>query len=315
MEFIRHLDHSRPGTGGCVATVGNFDGVHLGHQALIREVVEHARQLAVPASVMLFEPQPLEYFSPAAAPVRLTTLREKIGALRGQAIDRLVCLRFDSALARLEAGEFVESLLLRGMGVRRMIVGDDFRFGRDRRGDFDLLAQLGSRHGFDVVPTETLLLRGERISSSRIRAALNAADLESAAVLLGRRYRICGRVVPGDRRGRELGFATANIDLHGRGAPLRGIFAVRVHGLEGGIRDGVASLGTRPVFDGRRLLLETHLFDFAADIYGRRIEVEFVHFLRPERNFGSVEALRRQMHLDAEQARQVLKEDCTVVNQ
>lgn len=285
-----------------MATIGNFDGVHLGHQAVLRQVARHAMQMQLPAVVMTFEPQPLEYFSPRAAPPRLTTFREKFVLLKQQAVNCLICLRFGAPLAQLSAGEFVEQLLVRRLGIRLVVVGDDFRFGRNREGDYRRLKELAGRNGFEVAHTETCVLGGSRVSSSHIRQALENGELEAAAVMLGRRFRISGRVVCGDRRGRKLGFPTANVDLSRRNAPLRGIFAVRIHGLNGAVHEGVASVGTRPAFDGGSLLLEAHLFRFDGAIYGRRIEVEFLCRLRAEQNFDSVEQLRNQIEKDVEQA-------------
>ncbi|HEY7840176.1 MAG TPA: bifunctional riboflavin kinase/FAD synthetase [Gammaproteobacteria bacterium] len=307
MRFLRYLHDPGPGYAGCVATIGNFDGVHVGHQAVLGQVKGLAAELGLPAAVILFEPQPLEFFAGTAAPARLTSLREKLRQLPGFGIDRVACLRFDRALAGLSPREFVADVLVRGLGAKRVVVGEDFRFGRDRQGDLAMLKSLARESGFEVVGARTLSVDGERASSSRIRDLLAAGDLDRAARLLGRPYRMSGRVVRGDARGRELGFPTANVDLSRRRPPLDGIFAVRVIGLNGGMHDGVASIGTRPVFGGGHLVLEAHLFDFNDVIYGRRIEVEFVRRLRAERNFESAEALRAQMAVDAQQAQDILR--------
>jgi riboflavin kinase/FMN adenylyltransferase len=290
-----------------VASIGNFDGVHLGHQTVVEQVTALAEELRLPAAVVLFEPQPLEFFAGGAAPARLTSLREKLRELRRFRIERVACLRFDAAFAGMSPREFADGVLVRGLGAKRIVVGEDFRFGRDRRGDLDMLKGLAREGGFEAVPARTLFMDGGRVSSSRIRDLLRTGDLDGAARLLGRPYRMSGRVGRGEARGRKLGFPTANIDLSRRRPPLQGIFAVRVLGLNGGAHDGVASIGTRPVFGGGHLLLEAHLFDFEESIYGRRIEVEFVRRLRGERDFESAEALRAQMRIDAQQAMEILR--------
>jgi riboflavin kinase/FMN adenylyltransferase len=290
-----------------VATIGNFDGVHLGHQAVLGQVAALAADLQLPGAVVVFEPQPLEFFTGAAAPARLTSMREKVELLRRSGIECVTCLRFDVRLARLAPRQFVADVLVRGLGAKRVIVGEDFRFGRDRQGDLAMLREMAGDSGFGIVPARTLSDADGRISSSRVREHLAAGELDAAAALLGRRYRMSGRVVRGEARGRELGFPTANIDLSRRRAPLHGIFAVRVLGLNGRVHEGVASIGTRPVFGGGHLLLEAHLFDFDGTIYGRRIEVEFVRRLRAERNFESTEALREQIRIDVDEAREILK--------
>jgi riboflavin kinase/FMN adenylyltransferase len=307
MRLLRYLHHPGPGHAGCVAAIGNFDGVHLGHRAVLEQVTALASELKVPAAVILFEPQPLEFFAGAAAPARLTSLREKLRELRRFRVGQVVCLRFDAALAGQSPRDFTLDVLVRGLGVKRVVVGEDFRFGRARQGNLDSLRDFARDAGFEVVPARTLSADGERVSSSRIRELLAGGELDAAARLLGRRYRMSGRVTRGAARGRELGFPTANIDLSRRRPPLHGIFAVRVLGLNGGAHDGVACIGTRPVFGGGHLLLEAHLFDFDGSIYGRHIEVEFVQRLRAERNFESAELLRAQMEADVKQAMEILK--------
>lgn len=303
MELIRDLVNLKAVHRPCVATIGNFDGVHLGHQAVIRQLQQHAGELGLPAVAVIFEPQPMEYFAPDSSPARLTAFREKLELLDQYAVDRVFCLRFKRSLAMLPAEEFVTGLLVEKLGIRRVIIGDDFRFGRGRTGDFALLQRMGPECGFEVVPTETFNCAGGRVSSSRIRQHLAAGEFEQAARLLGRPYFISGRVLHGDKRGTGLGFPTANLMLNRKKSPLSGIFAVCVHGLDGEVHQGVASIGTRPVFDGRTELLEVHLFNFGQMIYGRRIHVEFMHYLRPERNFDSTDALVAQMHNDVDQAK------------
>ncbi len=303
MELIRGLHNLRPRHRGCVATIGNFDGVHLGHQAVLGQLAEKAGQLGLPTTVVTFEPHPQEWFFPDRAPPRLTRLREKLTALRRYSVDRVLVLRFDARLAAMEAAAFVERILVRGLGVRHLVVGDDFRFGRNRAGDFAFLRAMGARHGFDVVAMHSFRIEGERVSSTRIRQALAAGDMDTAEKLLGRPYRMCGRVAHGDRRGRGIGFPTANLHLHRRASPVLGVFAVEVFGVPGEPVPGVANVGVRPTVDGTRALLEVHLLDFAGDLYGRYVQVDFLHKLRDERRFASFEALRAQIRRDVEAAR------------
>jgi len=308
MEVIRSLVQLRPHHQPCVATIGNFDGVHRGHQCVFEQLIEKAAAQGLPSVVISFEPQPHEFFARTLAPPRLTRLREKVLALRRFPIDRLLCLRFNQALASWSAAAFIERVLVNGLGVRYLIVGDDFRFGRGRTGDYASLQAAGRQYGFEVTNTPTFLLEGQRVSSTRVRAALNAGDMAEAARLLGRPYTLCGRVAHGARLGRQLGFPTANIQLHRQSAPLLGVFAVQVRGLAAQPWPGVANLGMRPTVAGgeARPLLEVHLFGFNRDIYGKQLEVEFLSRLREERKFASFDALRHQIAADAAQARQVL---------
>ena len=303
MELIRGLHNLRPRHRGCVATIGNFDGVHLGHQAVLGQLAEKAEQLGLPTTVVTFEPHPQEWFFPDRAPPRLTRLREKLTALRRYSVDRVLVLRFDARLAAMEAAAFVERILVDGLGARHVVVGDDFRFGRNRAGDFAFLRAMGARHGFDVVAMHSFRIDGARVSSTRIREALAAGDMDTAEKLLGRPYRMCGRVAHGDRRGRDIGFPTANLHLHRRASPVLGVFAVEVFGVPGEPVPGVANVGVRPTVDGTRALLEVHLLDFEGDLYGRYVQVDFLHKLRDERRFASFEALRAQIRRDVEAAR------------
>lgn len=303
MELIRGSHNLRAQHRGCVATIGNFDGVHRGHHAVIERVRERAGALELPAMVITFEPHPLEYFAPEHAHRRISGLRDKVDALAACGVDRVLCLRFGRQLADMPAESFVDSLLAERLGVRFLMVGDDFRFGRGRRGDFTLLQRAGERHGFKVARMPTVVADGERVSSTRVRAALAAGELDVAEALLGRPYAISGRVARGDAIGRELGWRTANLRFRRTPPPVHGIFAVTVEGL-GGERQGVASVGTRPTINGRATLLETHLFDFDEDIYGAHIRVTFRAFLRGEERFDSMDALRAQIGRDADAARQ-----------
>ncbi|MDX1654047.1 MAG: bifunctional riboflavin kinase/FAD synthetase [Candidatus Competibacteraceae bacterium] len=288
---------------GCVATIGNFDGVHLGHQAVLGQLRSRAEALELPELVITFEPQPAEYFAPDRAPARLTRLREKLQALAAQRVDRVLCLHFQRHLATQPAEAFIRQLLVEQLGVRHLVVGDDFRFGHRRLGDFALLCRAGKEHGFTVEDTHTYDLDGGRVSSTRVRQALARGDLELAARLLGRTYAMAGRVAHGDKLGRTLGFPTANIHLHRRVIPLTGVFAVTMHGVKDRPLPGMANIGRRPTVGGIREQLEVHLFDFHGDLYGCHVQVEFLHHLRPERRFDSLEALTLQIQEDAGRAR------------
>ena len=259
--------------------------------------------LRLPVTVITFEPQPREYFTPERVPPRLTRLREKVEALRRFGVDRVLCLRFGDFLANLLPEEFIRIILLEGLEVKYLVVGDDFRFGRDRAGNFTLLERAGAAHGFSVVNMHTFNIDGERVSSTRVREVLAAGDLASAESLLGRPYRMSGRVAHGDKRGRTIGFPTANIFLHRSATPVQGVFVVELFGVEGEPVRGVANVGNRPTVDGTRSLLEVHLFDFDRDIYGRHVQVDFLHKIRAERRFESIDALRRQIEDDATKAR------------
>jgi riboflavin kinase/FMN adenylyltransferase len=302
MELIRGLHNLRPSHHGCVATIGNFDGVHLGHQAVIGQLAEKADALGLPAAVITFEPQPREYFLPQFSPPRLTRFREKIEALRRYAVRRVLCLAFNRKLAEMPAEEFIRRILVDGLGVKYLVVGDDFRFGRDRQGTFKHLQDAGEEFGFQVVNMHTFSVEGERVSSTRVRLALEQGQLDEAVRLLGRDFRMSGRVAHGEKLGRKLGFPTANIFLHRKASPLQGIFVVEVYGLDKEPWPGVASLGTRPTVDGTRTILEVHLFDFDEQIYGRHIQVSFLHKLRDEEKYDSLSALKVQIQKDVDDA-------------
>ena len=306
MELIRGIHNLRGRHRGCVATIGNYDGVHRGHQHMIAAVRERATALGVPAVVITFEPTPREFFAGPAAPSRLTRLREKLQALALYGVDRVVVLRFDRRMQGMGATEFVDRLLVEGLGVRHIVVGHDFHFARRREGTIDTLREAGARHGFTVEEVDQFLLDGERVSSSLVREALNMGDLARATRLLGRPYRMAGRVRLGRKLGRQLGFPTANLALQRKVVPLWGIFAVRVSGAGLDGHPAVASLGTRPTVAGTDPLLEVHLFDFDGDLYGKHLDVDFIGRLRDERKFESLSALVEQMHRDAAAARALL---------
>jgi riboflavin kinase/FMN adenylyltransferase len=305
MELIRGLINLHGRQRGCAVTIGTYDGVHLGHQALLGRLKEHAAQLGVPTVVLTFEPTPREYLAPNAPPARLTSLRERWRILEGMDLDALLLLRFGEGLRNL-SGEAFAALLARDVGARAVVVGHDFRFGCNGEATAPMLVDAGKRLGFavDVVPPVTL--EGARVSSSGVREALDRSDFALAERWLGRPYSMRGRVVHGQRLGRDLGFPTANLRIERRRTPLKGIFAVRVHGVEAIPLRGVASLGTRPTVGGVQTLLEVHVFDFSADLYGREIEVEFVAKLRDEENYPTLEALVAQIHRDVAEARRIL---------
>lgn len=307
MELIRGLHNLKPRHRGCAATIGNYDGVHLGHQAVLGQLAQKASELGLPATVIVFEPQPQEYFHPDAAVPRLTRLREKLQALRRFGVERVLCLRFDDTLANMPPDEFIRRILVEGVGVRYLVVGDDFRFGRGRKGDFALLQQVGKKHGFPVVPMLTFNIDGARVSSTRVRAALAAGDLAGAEELLGRPYRMSGRVAHGAKRGRTIGIPTANVYLHRKATPVKGVYVAEVFGLDQEPLHAVANVGTRPTVDGTRGILEVHLLDFDQQIYGRYVHVNFLHKLRDEKRFDSLDELKRNIHLDIDHAREFFR--------
>jgi len=310
MRLIRGLTNLKrlsgqagsPLAGGCVATIGNFDGVHLGHKTIIDQVKQKASQLGVPAVVMIFEPQPREFFQGVEAPPRLMPFRQKFEALLAEGVDMVLCIRFDGTFRSYSGMGFIEDVLISGLGVRHLVVGDDFRFGCDRAGDFRLLQSVGQERGFTVENTRTVTVDGERVSSTRVRNALNVNGLKEAERLLGHPYRIHGRIVYGRQLGRQLNAPTANILLNQMPA-LRGVYVVRARLETGEWCDGVANIGLRPTIDGKRPSLEVHLFDFAGTLYGQHLEVVFRHSLRDEVKFDSVDELRQQIARDFDNAR------------
>ena len=298
---------SRPVSGPTVLTIGNFDGVHLGHVALLARVQEIARERGLMPAMLSFEPHPREFFAPQSAPARLCTLREKLELVaEGGAKAAMIC-HFNAAFAALSAQEFIDRVLVGALKLKHLVIGDDFRFGQKRSGDFAMLVEAGKTHGFAVEAMPSVLVDGERVSSSGVRDALANGDMERAARLLGRPYIIDGRVVRGQQLGRQLGFATANIRIKHDPLPMSGVFAVEVGGLGGQALAGVANLGVRPTVGGARPLLEVHLFDFAQDIYGAHLSVRFVHKLRNEMKFPNLDALKAQIAADATAARAYFK--------
>lgn len=304
MYVYRGFHRSLPLTPASVVTLGNFDGVHLGHAAMLARLRQLGQQHGLPTVVLTFEPHPREFFAPNAAPARLTTLREKLELLAEHAVECVNICRFNAAFSRLSAAEFVEQVLVNSLHVKHLLVGDDFRFGAGRQGDFAFLQAAGETYGFSVEAMRSVVnAGGERVSSSAVRQALAAGDMDLATQLLGRHYAMDGNVVHGDKIGRQLGFATANIRIKHNPLPLAGVFAVEVVGIGAEPLAGVANLGTRPTLGGMRTLLEVHLFDFAQDIYGKHLRVNFLHKLRNEQRFPNFDALKAQIARDAAEAR------------
>lgn len=293
---------------GSVATIGSYDGLHLGHQELLRTVLALARRDGLPSVVMSFEPTPGEFFAGTRPPARLMRFREKFDALSAAGVDLFFCPRFDLAMRSMEAGDFIRRLLVHAMNVNHLVIGDDFRFAARRQGTVEELRRAGRTLGFEVHQIPSVIVDGERVSSTSVREALWAGDMARAARLLGRPYSMSGKVVRGDNLGRKLGFPTANVDLRRRQSPVMGIFATRVRGLSEQPLDSVASVGTRPTFGGTKPLLEVHIFDFDEPIYGRYIHVDFIARLRNEETFADAQALVEQMHRDAARARELLSE-------
>ena len=294
---------------GSVVCIGAFDGLHLGHQALVGHVLARARELDLQSVALSFEPLPREFFARGELPPRLLLPRAKFEGLRALGVDVIGLLRFDKALSSMSPEEFVDHILVRRLAAREVWVGPEFRFGKGRVGDMATLQSLGAARGFRACQIEPIHVGGERVSSSLLRQQLTEGDLDRAADGLGRRYAIDGKVVRGKQLGRQLGYPTANLRLMGKRTALTGIYATWVHGVGRAPHASVSSLGTRPTILGTEPLLEAHLFDFDGDLYGRRLRVEFVAKLRDEEKFEDLPALVRQMNIDAEQARKILRHD------
>jgi riboflavin kinase/FMN adenylyltransferase len=306
MELVRGLHNISQRHQGCVLTVGNYDGVHLGHQKMIGVLKSRAAELHAAATVLVFEPSSKEFIDPEGAPPRLTRWREKFLALAAQGVDRLVTLRFDEYVRAMTPENFVDELIVDVLGTRHIVVGNDFRYGCNAGGSIESLRAAGEARGFGVEQIAPFVFDGVRVSSTAVRERLGRNDFDGAERLLGRPYRMLGRVIRGRELGRTLGFPTANLRIMRRKPPVRGVLAVHVYGIEPKALTAVASLGTRPTVDGTDMLLEVHVFDFAGDLYGREIEVEFVAKLRDEVKFDSLNELMEQMKVDAAQARDLL---------
>ena len=291
---------------GSIVTIGNFDGLHLGHQMLLDHVLERARESKLPAVVMCFEPTPQEFFAPQGPPARLMRFSEKCRALEEYGVDIFCCLDFDADLRGGSPDWFIQEILVKTLNVQQLIVGDQFRFGKDRSGNVDDLQSAGKEHNFQVSGIASLESDGTTVSSTLIRRALSSGNLSRAAELLGKNYSMSGEVIHGNHLGRRLGFPTANIDPDRIHVALMGIFAVRITGLHNKVLDAVASVGTRPTIGGKKMLLEVHIFDFDEDIYGKEIHVEFIEKIRDELNFPDVDALIEHMIKDVASAREIL---------
>lgn len=303
MELIRGLQNIKPSHRGCVLTIGNFDGVHRGHQAVLAQVKAIATELSLPAAVLVFEPQPLELFKPDLAPARLTRFREKYHWLAAQGLERLICASFTPEFAAQEPELFIQHLLLQQLDVKHLIVGDDFCFGKNRAGNFALLQQAADEFGFGLTPTASLKQRDQRVSSTLIREALANDALDVAADMLGRPFSLMGRVRHGQKVGRQLGFPTANVWLYRKKLPVSGVYAIEAFTAKGYYR-GVANIGLRPTLQGRVEQLEAHFFDFSGDLYGQQIEVVLKKKIRTEQKFASLDELQQQIQLDAAAAKQ-----------
>jgi riboflavin kinase/FMN adenylyltransferase len=291
---------------GSVVTIGAYDGLHLGHQQLLERVIHVAEDKRLTAVVMSFEPTPKEFFGGSSPPARLMRFREKFESLEAHGIDLFYCPRFAAPMRDISAADFVRRILVHGLNARYLVVGDDFHFARRREGTIEHLNALAGVLDYDVEQVSSVVVNGIRVSSTAIRDALGSGDVETASKLLGRPYRMSGKIVKGDRVGRTLGYPTANVDLRRRQSAVMGIFAVRVHGLEGGPHDAVASVGSRPTFNGTKPILEVHLFDFDEDIYGEYIHIDFIAWLRDQVKFDLVEDLVAQMDVDADNAKSAL---------
>ena len=305
MELIRGLHNLRPRHRGCVLTIGVFDGVHVGHRALLERLAGLGEDFNLPSTLMVFEPHPQEMLDYLVTPARITAFRDKVAALRGTPVDRVLCVRFDEKFATMPAREFIEDLLDAKLGVRHLVVGDDFRFGHQAEGDIELLRAAGPVHGFEVHRRDTYRIEGDRVSSTRIRNMLAVGWLDAVTPLLGRRFSVSGRVRHGRRLGSGLGFPTANFALRPPVCPISGVFTVlmRLEG-EGVARPGVANVGVRPTVGGTERRLEVHLLGFSGDLYGRYAEVEFFSRLREERRFESLDALKARIAVDVQSARE-----------
>ena len=303
MKLIRYLPEQPVFPDGCVLTIGNFDGVHAGHRMVLQALSRQAKKLGLPSVVMCFEPQPIEYFRGTDAPARISTARDKLSELRSVGVDAVYLVRFDDALASMTAEQFVQ-MLLKKLCVKWLIVGDDFCFGKNRQGNFEYLQRAGESQDFIVQRSDSFKMDGRRVSSTLIRDALGNGQLDQASTYLERRYTMSGRVMHGYKRGRELGFPTANIRVKNRKTPLKGVFAVTITLESGLIYEGVANIGTRPSIEQTTaVLLEAHLFDFSGDLYGQRVVIGLYKKLRGEQKFDGLELLQRQIAIDSEQAR------------
>ena len=311
MRLVRHLSDLPYAEleRGSVVTVGIFDGLHLGHQHLLDKVIARARDNGMPSIVMSFEPMPSEFFAAERPPARLMRFGEKFEELASRGIDLFYCPHYGPPMRDMSVADFIRRVLVHGLGTRHLVVGDDFRFARNREGSIEHLIGASGALGYEVEQASSVIVDGVRVSSTLIREALASGDIRQATALLGHPYRMSGKIIEGEKLGRTLGFPTANVELRRRLSAVMGVFAVRVEGLPGGPKDAVASVGTRPTFDGTKTLLEAHIFDFDEDIYGETIHVDFIGYLRSTVKFEHVDELVAQMHRDADNARSILAAD------
>jgi len=307
MHIIRGLTHLEPLKEGCVLSIGNFDGIHTGHQKVIEKLVEQGKSMHLPVILMLFEPQPLEFFLGENAPSRLTRLREKVIQFNSLPINSLLIVKFNQIIANYNAEDFISDFLVNKLNVKHLVIGDDFHFGKARCGNFAMLKKKGLQYGFKVETTRSYLTNGQRVSSTLIRDALGSGDLTTAKQMLGRDYSVCGRVAHGNKRGRTIGFPTANIEMFRKNTPVSGVYAVTLTGIDDKEISGVANVGTRPTVNAeKKVILETHLFNFNREIYGHYVEVHFKQKIRDEVRFDSIEELKAQIEKDIIIAKQIL---------
>ncbi len=308
MQLVRHLDDLPFAllAAGSVVTIGAYDGLHLGHVQLLDRVTTASAKHGLPSIVMSFEPTPKEFFAAASPPARLMRFREKFEALEDRGVDIFYCPRFDAQKRDISVGDFIRRILTHGLGARHIVIGDDFRFARRREGTLEHLQRAGRALGYSIEQVPSVIIDGIRVSSTAIRDCLWDGEMQRATALLGRPYRMSGKVVRGENLGHSLGYPTANVDLRRRQSAVMGIFAVRVHGLGAEPLDAVASVGDRPTFGGAKPILEAHIFDFDEDIYGEYIHVDFIARLRGQEKYDRVEDLVAQMHRDADNARSIL---------
>ncbi|MCK5121065.1 MAG: bifunctional riboflavin kinase/FAD synthetase [Methylococcales bacterium] len=305
MYLIRGLTHLKPLENGCVLSIGNFDGVHTGHSKVIEKLARQGKEMNLPVVVMMFEPQPLEFFLGENAPSRLMRLREKVIQLKTLPVDKLLVVKFNKTFADYHADDFIVELLVNRLNVKHLVVGDDFHFGKARCGNFAMLKEKGLQFGFKVEDTHSHFVDGHRVSSTLVRDALGVGDLATAKLMLGRDYSVCGRVAHGHKRGRTIGFPTANIQMFRKNTPIAGVFAVTMTGIDNKEIHGIANVGTRPtVAGGEKVILETHLFDFDKEIYGHYVEVHFKQRIRDEIRFQSFDELKQQIEKDITTAKQ-----------
>jgi riboflavin kinase/FMN adenylyltransferase len=303
MRIIRNILKRKLYKSGCILTIGNYDGLHIGHQEILRQMISRAKGKNLKTVVLTFYPRPIEFFGYCTNYKRLMTLREKICLLKKMGIDEVVCLKFDKKISEMKAEKFIADVLVKNFNLKEIFVGFDFSFGFKRLGDVALLAKLGSKFGFLVNVVKQINVNSIRVSSTMLRDAIESGDLDRVKILLGRNFSMIGRVVHGDRRGKTLGFPTANINMRFRIIPTPGVYLVKVHGLYNEPKIGIANIGFRPTIGGDKCFLEFYLFDFFENIYGKIAEVEFLHKLRDERKFDSLEQLKEQITQDVEQAK------------